>query len=186
MFVAERDREAEETAMDAERGRWLRLAGTVDAPPAKRSKLAQSPVSTRVVEASRTLYLGAAERAVIKARREKRWADVARIRRAQAAALYAASGSPVPPAADAVELHREAMVALLRSFGTKGTGAELVGAGCCKACRADDGKVFRITDELTERRLPHPGCTRGICACDWWIGVVERKRKRRPSAPRPG
>jgi hypothetical protein len=184
VFIAERDREAEEAALDAERQRWLRLAATVDAPAARRSKLANAPKSAQVVAASRSLYMSAAERAVSKARREKRWADLARIRRAQAAAVYAASGSPVPPPDDAVELHREAMVALLRSFGTKGTGAELVGAGCCKACRPDDGKVFTITQELTERRLPHAGCTRGICACDWWIGVVERKRKRRPSAPR--
>lgn len=183
VFVAERDRQAEESALDAERKRWLRLAATVDAPVAKRSKLAAARQSPQVVEASRALYLSAAERAVSKARREKRWAEVARIRRAQAAAVHAAAGSPVPPRDDAVELHREAMVALLRSFGTQGTGAELVSAGCCKACRADDGKVFRVSDELAARRLPHAGCTHGICACDWWIGVVERKRRRR--SPRP-
>jgi hypothetical protein len=183
VFIAERDRQAEESALDAERKRWLRLAATVDAPVAKHSKLAMAPQSAHVVEASRALYTSAAERAVIKARREKRWADVARIRRAQAAAIYAASGSPVPPPDDAVELHREAMVALLRSFGTQGTGAELVSAGCCKACRADDGKVFRVTQELVERRLPHAGCPHGICACDWWIGVVERKRRRRSASP---
>ena len=101
--------------------------------------------------------------------------------------MYAAAGSPIPPPDDAVELHREGMVALLRSFAAPGSGAELVGAGCCKVCRVDDGKVFKITEELTARRLPHAGCTRGICACDWWIGVVERKRRsRRPGRPAPG
>ena len=186
VFIAERDRAAEETALDAERQRWLRLAATVGAPAARRLKLATAPGSAQVVAASRSLYMSAAERAVTRARREKRWADVARIRRAQAAAVYAASGSPVPPPDDAVELHREAMVALLKSFGAPGSGAELVSAGCCKACRADDGKVFTVTQELVERRLPHAGCTRGICACDWWIGVVERKRRRRASPPAPG
>jgi hypothetical protein len=187
VFLAVRDREAAATAMDGERSRWLRLAATVEAPSARRLKLAKAPASAQVVAASRSLYLTAADRAVSKARREKRWADVARIRRAQAAAIYAASGSPVPPPDDAVELHREAMVALLKSFAAPGSGAELVSAGCCKVCRADDGKVFKITQELQERRLPHAGCTRGICACDWWIGVVERKRRRRrPSPPTPG
>jgi hypothetical protein len=135
------------------------------------------------VDAARDLYLAAADAAVRAARSDKRLIDVSRIRRAQAAALFAAAGSPVPPPEDIAALHREAMLSLLRSLASQGTGAELVSAGCCAACRSDDGRVFKIADELRTPRLPHAGCTKGICGCDWWIGVVERKRRRRR---RPG
>ena len=185
VFVAARKEDAEEQARDLERRRWLRLSATVDVPSARRSKLAAAAPSPAVVEASRRLYTTAAERAVARAKREKRWVDVARIRRDQAAAVFAAAGSPVPPPENAVEMHRDGKLALLRSFAAHGSDAELVSAGCCRACRVGDGKAFRIALELREPRLPHAGCTKGICGCDWWIGVVERKRRRRRPAPPP-
>ena len=116
----------------------------------------------QVVEAARSLYVTAADRTVAKARREKRWADVARTRRAQAAAVYAAAGLPVPPPDDAVDLHRDAMVALLKSFASPSAGAELVSAGCCKACRADDGKVFKDLPGADHEAAP----ARGLLAWD--------------------
>jgi hypothetical protein len=183
VFVAARKQDAEEAARDLERKRWLRLAATVEVPSARRSRLAAAPPSPSVVEAARRLYTSAADRAVVKARREKRWADVARIRREQAAAVFAAAGSPVPPPDEAVALHRDGMLALLRSFAGSGADAELVSAGCCRACRLDDGKVFRIAQELRQPRLPHAGCTKGICGCDWFIGVIEHKRRRRRARP---
>ena len=187
VFVAERERESAEAARNAERERWLRLASTVGVGPAQRAKLEAAPPTERTVEATRELYTKAAEKAVRTARREKRWADVARIRRAGAAASYAVAGAPVPPPDEIAALHREGMQAVLRSFQAQGTpAAELVSATCCKACRADDGKVFRIADELREPRLPHEGCPKGLCGCDWWIGTIERKRRRRPPARPPG
>ena len=65
--------------------------------------------------------------------------------------------------------------------------AELVGAACCPACRADNGRTFRIADELRTPRLPHPDCPRGLCACDWWPAVRKAPKKRRDAAgsPRP-
>ncbi len=185
VFTSERQREAEEAARDAERSRWLALAASVGVPSASRAKVEGAVPSARSVDAARTLYVNAAERAAARARREKRWIDLARVRRAQAAAEYAAAGSPVPPPDDVVTLQREGMLALLRSFAAQGSDAELVSAGCCRICRADDGKVFRISQELREPRLPHVGCTKGICACDWWIGVVEKKRRRRRSSKTP-
>lgn len=179
VFEAERLRDAQDEARDTERHRWLRLAATVGAPGATRAKLAEAPPSEQTVDAARALYTRHADEAVRTAKRLKRWADVSRIRRAQAAAMFAAAGSPVPLSDDIAAVHREAMLALLRSFVDQGTGAELVGAGCCPACRADDGKTFKISSELQVPRLPHATCPKGICPCDWWIGVVERKRRRR-------
>lgn len=185
VFAAERQRDADEASWDARRGRWLALAASVGAPKANRSRLQAAPPSEAGVEAARSLYVAAADRAASRARIDKRWIDLARIRRSQAAAEYAAVGAPVPPPEDIAALHREGMLALLRSFAAQGADAELVGAACCRACRADDGKVFKINQELRTPRLPHPDCTKGICACDWWIGAVEKKRRRRRSATKP-
>jgi hypothetical protein len=184
VFEAERQREVDERTWTADRARWLALAKNVKAPVARRTKLAQAPLSAAVVEASRDLYLANAERAVRNARRDKKWGDVGTIRRAQAAALYQDAGSPVPPPDEVMALHREGMSAVLRSLSAVARNAEVVGAECCRACRADDGTVVRIATELREPRLPHAGCPRGICACDWWVAVVERKpsRRRRPAS----
>ncbi len=187
VFEAERRRETDERTWAADRKRWLALAANVKAPVDRRARLARAPLTAAVVEASRALYLSTAEHAVREARRKKRWGDVGRIRREQAAALYRAAGSPVPPPPDITELHREGMSAVLRALAAMARDAEIVGGGCCKACRAADGTIIRIATELRDPRLPHDGCPQGLCGCDWWVAVAERPsaRRRAPAAP-PG
>jgi hypothetical protein len=187
VFEAARQREVDERTWKAARLRWLRLARNVKASPARRAKLAAARLSADVVQASRALYLSTAERAVRAARHRKRWGDVGRIRREQAEALYLEAGSPVPPPAEIAELHREGMIAVLRSLLLVAKDVELVSAGCCPACRADDGKTFRIASEVGTPRLPHAGCPRGLCGCDWWPAVVEpgKRRRRAPATARP-
>jgi hypothetical protein len=69
---------------------------------------------------------------------------------------------------------------VLRSLLPVAKDVELVSAGCCPPCRADDEKTFRITSEVRTPRLPHAGCPKGLCGCDWWPAVAEpRKRRRR-------
>ena len=93
----------------------------------------------------------AAEDAVRKAKGAKRWSDVARIRRAEAAALFREAGSPIPPTEDSVTLHREGMIAELRALAVDYKDAELVGTGCCRPCRVEEGKAFKIADEIRSR-----------------------------------
>ena len=179
VFDAERQRERDEIARNDARGRWLTLAATVRASRTRRQRLAAAAPSAEVVAASRSLYLRAAERAAREARHGQRWAEVARIRRAQAAALYADTGSPVPPPDEIVALHREGMDAVLRSLAPMAPDAELVAARCCPACAEDDGTIVRIAAELRASRLPHAGCPKGLCGCDWWIAEAERRSRRR-------
>lgn len=179
VFDAERKRDAEELANGERRRGWLRLATSVGAPAARTTKLEASAPTTASVDAARGLYVSTVEAAVRAARKERRWIDLWRMRREQAAALYADAGSPVPPPEDIVALQRDALLGVLRSFGAKAKVVELVSAGCCRICRADDERVFRIVDELRTPRLPHEGCPKGICGCDWWLTTPEPKRKRR-------
>jgi hypothetical protein len=184
VFDGERQRETDERRWVAERRHWLRLAGTVKAPLDRRQRLERAPLSAASVQNARTLYLASAEREVRAARRARKWSEVATIRREQAAALFREVGSPVPPPDDVVSLHREAAAAALRAIAPVARQAELVGGTCCAACRADDGKTFRIADELRAPRLPHPGCPRGLCGCDWWVATEAPKRRRRTSRSR--
>jgi hypothetical protein len=187
VFEAQRDRETREHTWTRECARWLALAEGVSAPANRIARLGAAPPSDAVVVASRDLYLAAAEHAVRTARRDKRWDQVARIRREQAAALYQASGSAVPPPDDVVALHREWSVASLRSLVKFGKNAELVSEGCCAVCRRDDGRAFRIAAELRAPRLPHAGCPKGLCPCDWCPvpdTKARRPRVRRRASPR--
>ncbi len=188
IFDRERQRVADELRWASERGEWLRLAAIVNADPARIARLAGARLSADVVDDARSLYLGAAEDAARKARVAKRWSDVSRIRRQQATALFDAAGRPVPPPADIVKVRRDAMIAELRAMAKQYKGAELVSSGCCRICRADDGRVFVIAAELREPRLPHAGCSKGLCACDWWLampGPKKRRRARKPSSAAP-
>jgi hypothetical protein len=192
VFEAERDRETNERNWNSERRRWLSLAKSVAAPERKVSRLEAAGPSSAAVESSKELYLAALDKAVRVARRTKRWTELARIRRDQAAALYRSAGSPIPPPDEIVALHREWSSAALRAAQAVGRDAELVSGGCCSVCSKDDGKAFRITAELREPRLPHAGCRKGICACDWYPlpdaktpGRGRRKRAPRPSAVPP-
>lgn len=184
VFEAERDRETRARIWTSERRRWLALANGVSAPDNRIARLGAAPPSEAVVAASRDLYLAAAERAVRSSRRAKRWEQVARIRRAQAAALYRASGFAIPPPDEVVALHRAWSEAALRSLVRFGTKVELVAAGCCATCRSDDGRAFRIAVELRAQRLPHGGCPKGLCQCDWWP-VPDAKARVRLARRRP-
>ena len=185
VFESERRRAGEEADRAAMREHWLHLAAGLGVPAPARARISAQAPTERSVESARRLYMDAADRTVREARHEGRWTDVAHLRRAEAAAWFAALGSPIPPPEDVVALHREGMAAVLHSFAGQGTDVELVSAGCCPACRRDDGKAFKIARELHELRLPHAGCPKGLCACDWWIGVVEKKRRRRRPAGSP-
>ncbi len=185
VFEAERRRTADEERWAADRKRWLEHARAVGAPRDRRAKLAAAPLGEATVLACRQLYLSTAERAAHRAGRARRWNDVARIRRRQASALYHEAGSPIPPPDEVVALYRQGVTATLHSLAELGSVADLVGARCCPACRADNGRTFRVADELRTPRLPHAGCPRGLCDCDWWIvtEAPKRRRRRRPSPP---
>ena len=116
VFEAERQRELDEQRWTVERREWLRLAKIAAAPLARRQRLEAQYPSAEVVEASKALYLSAVDNAVRAARRVKHWTEVARLRREQAAALFAEAGSPVPPPDDIVALHQEAAAAQLRAL----------------------------------------------------------------------
>jgi hypothetical protein len=182
VFEAERRRGSDEASWTAARDGWLGLARDRGASPARRDRLASARISADVVRKSRDLYLSAAEKSVRDATRERRWGEVGHIRREQAAALYRDAGAPVPPPDEIVGLHRAGMIAVLRSLTPAVRQAELVSPGCCPACRKDDGAVFRIADEVRRGRLPHAGCPKGLCGCDWWPAAVEPVRRRRRSA----
>ena len=187
VFEAERQLEIERQTWTLERRRWLHLARAAGAPVELRRRAAVAPLSSEAVRSSRDLYLEAAESAVRAARRAKRWDEVARIRRRQAAALFEEAGGSAPPTDEIVALYREGLAATLRALATVSREAELVGASCCQACRMDNDRIFRIADELRTPRLPHAGCPRGLCACDWWPAVhdpaTKRRRRRRSTAP---
>jgi len=182
VFEGERRRTEDERRWASERRRWLHLAKGVKAPADRRERIDEAPLSADAVRAARTLYLTAVEREVQAARRAKKWNEVAVMRREQAAALFEEVGSPVPPPDDVLRLHQEAASAALRSMIGIARQADLVGATCCPACRADDGRTFRIADELRVPRLPHAGCPRGLCGCDWWLATEPPKRRRRSGA----
>ncbi len=186
VFEAEREHEIEEQLWARERRRWLQLAQRVGAPPERRRRLAAAALTAASVTASRSLYLAAAEHAVRAARRDKRWAELAQIRRRQATALHEEAGAHLPPSDEIVALYREGVAATLRKLAQVSRDAELVGASCCQACRADNERIFRIADELRTPRLPHAGCPRGLCTCDWWptlTGAAKKPRRRRAPAP---
>jgi hypothetical protein len=188
VFEAERLREANERNWASERKRWLALAKGVAAPTNKVSRLGAGPPSDAAVLSSRGLYLAAAEKALKAARRAKRWSEVARIRRDQAAALYRESGTPLPPPDEIVALYRDWSAAALRAAAVVGADAELVSGGCCRICDKDDGRAYRITTELHTPRLPHEGCPKGLCGCDWYPlpdSKTPGGRKKRRGSTRP-
>jgi hypothetical protein len=172
-------READERRWAAERTEWLTRAAHVWAPEPQLARLSAAPLSEAVVERCRKLYRDSADRAVRLARRNADWSIVARVRRDEAAALFAAAGHPVPPPDEIVALHREGMLAELHALAETTQFAELVGARCCPACRSGDGQSSRISAELRTPRLPHEGCPKGICACQWYLSTTAPRRPRR-------
>jgi len=185
VFDRERQRAIDLATWTTDRDHWVALAQGVHAPAEKQERLAEAEPSQEAVEAARALYVASAEAAARTARVAKRWPEVARIRRQEAGALFRAAGSPVPPPDDLVALHREGMIAELRALTPVYTDAELVSAGCCRPCRTDDGKVFKIAAELRAPRLPHEDCPKGLCGCEWFLAMPVPKRRRRTPRPKP-
>ncbi len=179
VFDAERRRMTNAGRWNKERSRWLKAAATVDAPAQRIARLATAPISADVVAASEALYTTTVERAFRSARHDRRWEDASRIRREQAMVLYRFAGSPIPPPDEIVRLHREGATAQLRGIEEMTRQAELVSASCCDACRADGGQTFKISLELRTPRLPHAGCPKGLCRCDWYLPVRDQTMVRR-------
>ena len=185
VFDALRQHEADLERWTTQRHAWLTAAATAGADANKRARLLAADLSQDVVDASRNLYLEAAETAARHARREHRWHDLVRIRRTEAATVYADAGRPIPPSEEVLALQRDAMQARLRELGTSGKMAELVSSGCCAICRHDEDRSFPIAAELREPRLPHPDCKKGLCGCDWWISTAKPKKPRRKKVVAP-
>ena len=179
VFEAERRRMANAGRWTRERDRWLKVAAGVDAPAARIARLSAAPLSAEVVAASEALYMTTVERSFRAAKRERRWEDASRILREHALVLYRFAGSPVPPPETIVRLHRDGAACQLRGIEELTRQAELVSAKCCDVCRADDGRTFTIRTELRTPRLPHDGCPRGLCRCDWYLPVRDQTMVRR-------
>jgi hypothetical protein len=187
VFDAERRRIANAGRWTRERRRWLTAAAEVGAPAVRIAKLDQAPVSESVVAASRALYVTTVDGTVRVARHERRWDDAAQILRDHAMTLFRIAGSPIPPPEEILQPHREAAAASLRGLEDVARAAELVSGRCCEICRADDGRIFRIANELRTPRLPHEGCPQGLCRCDWYLpvddgSIVLRQLRRRARA----
>jgi hypothetical protein len=174
VFESERRRVANTGRWTRDRERWLKLAGSVQAPAARIARLERAVLSDEVVASARALYETTVERLIRSARRDRRWDDVARLRRDQALALHRAEGSPIPPLDGIAALHREGALAALRGIGEIAKEAALVGIDCCDHCRADVGRQFRISAELREPRLPHRDCPAGLCKCHWELTPRDR------------
>jgi len=189
IFEAERRKMSDSGRLTRERAQWLKLAVAAGAPAQKTDRLAASHPSEEVVAAARQLYLGTVDRAFRTAKRAHRWEEASKIRRDQAVALHRLAGSPVPPPDDLVSIYREGVAAELRGLAEIARDAELVGAGCCDVCRADDGVIAAISRELSAPRLPHAGCPKVFCRCSWDLATRDRelvlrylRRRPRPAA----
>lgn len=174
IFDAERRRAASSVRLGRERDRWLRLASAAGAPAERVARLSAARLTEDGVSAARTLYVSAVDRAFRAAKRDLDWEKAARIRRDNATELYRIAGSPSPPPPDILALFREGVAAELRGIAEISRDAELVSAGCCESCRADDHRIFRIAAELRQPRLPHDGCPRGLCRCRWDLAARDR------------
>ena len=179
VFEAERRRMTNAGRWTRERDRWLKVAATVGAPAARIARLAAAPISAEVVTSAENLYTTTVEQAFRGARRDRRWEDASRVRREQAQVLFRFAGSPIPPPEAIVKLHREGAAAQLRGIEEMTRQAELVSAGCCDVCKADGGQTFKISLELRTPRLPHEGCSKGLCRCDWYLPVRDQTMVRR-------
>ena len=186
VFEAELRRVRHSVGWARERDRWLRLASTAGAPAGRQSQLAAARLSEDVVAAARTLYVTTVDRAFRAARRDRDWEEASRLRRDKAAVLYRVAGSPTPPPAEVIATFREGVAAELRGVAEISRDAELVSARCCDACRADDGRIVRIAQELRAPRLPHAGCPKGLCRCHWDLAARDRMTMRRYLRRRPG
>jgi hypothetical protein len=179
IFETERRRVANKGRWTKERGRWLKAAASVEAPPEKIARLERAPLSDEVVASARSLYFTTVDRSFRAAKRDRRWEDASRVMREHAMVLFKLAGSPIPPPEESLDAHRLGAAAALRGIGEMSRVAELVSGKCCDTCRADDGSVFKIAVELRELRLPHADCPKGLCRCDWFLAVRDQSLVRR-------
>jgi hypothetical protein len=179
VFDLEHRRTADAVRWAKERTRWLKAAVTVGAPAQKIARLGSAPLSADVVAASQSLYVTTVDRSFRAAKRERRWQDASRIMRDHASLLYRFAGSPLPPPDDITAIYREGAKAMLRGLDAIAWVAELGAMRCCSTCEADDGRVFKIATELRVPRLPHDGCPRGLCRCDWFLAAGDHTEVRR-------
>jgi len=185
VFSAQRRRNANVGRWTRERERWLKGASAVGAPESRIARLTIAPLTEDSVRSAQTLYMATVEKSYRAAKREHRWEDASRIKRDQAMLLFRFAGSPTPPPEEIVHLHQEGAVAALRGIGEMAKDAQLVNATCCGICRADAGRAFRISHELRVPRLPHAGCPKGLCRCDWDLAIRDRDMVRRYLKRRP-
>jgi hypothetical protein len=186
VFEAERQRIANFATWTRQRDRWLHLASTAGAPAERQAQLAKARLTELVVVASRALYMTTIDKTVRAAKRENRWDEASRLRREQATAMYRVAGAPRPLPADLVAAFSDAVAAELRGIAEISRDAELIAANCCETCRADDGLIVRIAQELRAPRLPHAGCPKGLCHCRWDLAERDRRTMRRYLRRRPG
>ena len=117
-----------------------------------------------------------------RARRRKRWPEVART---AACRRRRCSPRPVrrPGPGTIVGIQRDGCWPSCGSSSgrlhRRGAGSD----GCCRACRADDGKVFKIVAELRNRGFRTIGCPKGLCGCEWWLAMPVPKKHRRKKDP---
>jgi hypothetical protein len=174
VFEAERRRTAHAGRWTHERDRWLEQARAAGAEADRVARLVRLPVSEDIVDGARRLYLGAVDRAVAAARRERRWDDGARLRFDEALTVRRLAGPRSLPSVEVLRLHRDGLALLLRGIGELARSAELLAGSCCDTCRSDDGLVVRIADELRAPHLPHAQCPKGLCRCRWLLPEHER------------
>jgi hypothetical protein len=179
VFDLEHRRTVDSIRWAKERTRWLKAAMTVGAPAEKIARLGSAPLSAEVVAASQALYVTTVDRSFRAAKRERRWQDASRIMRDHAGLLYRFVGSPLPPPDDIEAIYREGVKAMLRGLDAIARVAELGAARCCSTCEADDGQAFKIATELQVPRLPHAGCPKGLCPCDWFLAAEDHTEVRR-------
>ena len=174
VFVAQRRLAVHAGTWTRERDRWLALATASGAPAERVARIMLGVLSEDVIKAARLLYLSTVDRSARDARRDRRWEEASRVRFEQAQAVYRIARSPRPVPADIVQLHRDGLASTLRGLAEIAKSAELRAGTCCDACRADDGRIVRIAEELRTPTLPHADCTKGLCRCRWSLADRDR------------
>lgn len=191
LHEAEARKAADAGRYGRETGRWLAHASSAGAAPGKVARLRAAASTAETAAAARDLYLATVDDRFGAARRDQRWEDASRIKRDAALVLHRMAGSPVPPSAEVVGIHREGVAVELKGLAKIAREVEVAGPPCCEACRADVGRIFPIAKELATPRLPHAGCPKGLCRCSWDLStrdreLVQRYLRRRPRpAARP-
>jgi hypothetical protein len=189
VFEAERRRSADLERWTSERIQWLRLAIGLDPNAQDVQHLGSAPISEEAVASARNLCLAIVDRRLRDLELEERWEEASDLGHEQAAVMHRLAGSSVRPPDDLIAIHRRAAAADLRWIARVATEAELDGAACCSTCQADDGRTSQIEAELEIPRLPHEGCPKGLCRCQWDLTagdkVMLRRYLTRRNRPRP-